>query len=170
MLYFPNVQSHLDDNLQDWFAGGPSPKGWTRDGPAYSPRLAKIVGYHVEWLHVDEVLAKNISEVTRWHVDFLYQYCQNKKFDWRTTRYYNEYLLPRFNDLQAHKIAQRFVDLFEDIKENNVRYSICVADIQEMMLGFRYFRFDGCHRTSCAKILGNNHVKCFVFTVSTSLP
>jgi len=168
MLYLPRkIQSHFDINLADWLAGGPSPNGWTRSGPAHSHCSAKIVGYHVECLDVDEVLAKNTAEVTKWHIEFLRRYANNPAFDWRNTQYYHEYLRTRFNDLHAYKVANRFLMLFEDIKNGKVRYSICVADVQKMMLGFRYFRFDGCHRASCAKVLGIDRLRCFVFTAST---
>jgi hypothetical protein len=146
-------------NMYDWCLGGPKVGGWSRSGPPI--HLNKVVRLnHMKRavICVNDGLAKNESEVESWHISFL-------KGD--QTAYRRDYLGPRYNLHDGEKKCQRFLSLFESIKLEgfNKQHPVYVADVGFLNLGFRYFRFDGCHRLSCSKVLGITEVPAFVFTL-----
>ena len=143
MIYLsPVYQAQLDRNLNDWAAGGPSEYGWTRSGPSFIVPKLVITNHRLEDIKTDEVLAKNMTEVMRWHVAFLENHTNPKD-----TAYFKEYLMPRHrNEKLAMKRALEFIELFHDISENGLNRPVMVAEAAT--LGMKYFRFDGCHRAS----------------------
>lgn len=161
MMYYlgPNIQKHFDANLNDWLAGGPLPTGWTRTGPRLPPLQLKLTGHRLRQIPVDESLAKNRPQTERWHLRFLADHGDVEK-----TPYFLEYLLPRYGGGSARRAVQ-FLEVFEDIRRNGVRRPIWVADVGHLGFGFRYFRFEGCHRTCSVKVLGATTIPAYVFTV-----
>ncbi len=153
------VEKEFADNLSDWFRGGPKAGGWNRTGPELPERQAKLLCYHFEAMPVEEVLAKNREETARWHLSFLKSHTIQEY-----TPYYQEYLLPRYGDRSMDR-AGSFLQLYDDIREEGVLRAVWVADMKHsgMDLGFRYFRFNGCHRTCAAKTVGLKEVPAFVF-------
>lgn len=161
------IEQHFQDNLKDWCLGGPKPDGWTRRGfPTFLPPV-RLVDYSWGELPVEECLAKNRAETARWHLGFLNTLLSlgKRKFYWKKTLYYREYLKPRYDDKAGYARAKSFIDLFDDILDNGVRKAVMVADLEDLKLKFRYFRFDGCHRICCAKIIGDETVPALIFKV-----
>lgn len=159
MIFYMNndIENHFNTNLLDWHAGGPLLNGWTRTGVRLTSVKGKLDRYSLGSILIDDVLAKNRSEVERWHLAFL----KDHK-DIASTDYYKEYLLPRFRD-RSHERAHAFLALFEDIKTIGMKRPVWVADIEVFNLGFRYFRFEGCHRACCAKVLGQTSIQSIIF-------
>jgi len=154
-------QRYFKENLEDWCAGGPKDGGWTRVGPSVSIPNLELASCRKGMILVDDVLAKNRSEVERWHLSFL---------DGNPQSYFAEYLDTRYEEDLADERAKSFLDLLEDIRENGFddKHPVCVADVSNTNLGMRYFRFDGCHRACCAKHLGINEVPAYIFTTEES--
>jgi hypothetical protein len=153
-----DAQREFSANLRDWCDGGPLLGGWTRTGNPIRVVFARLLSYSLTCLDVDSVLEKNPAEVARWHMDFLKNHSNLEK-----TNYYNEYLLPRYNIEKAKCKAAKFLSLLNDIKLNGIKKPIWVADVSTLGLGLRYFRFNGCHRTCCAKYLGIKFVPVLMF-------
>lgn len=151
------IQNEFDRNLKDWFLGGPKEFGWTRTGPSIECKNAKLTSYSSMFVSVDDVLAKNFNETERWHMNFLRN--KNSIFN---TKYYCEYLYPRYG-IESEKRAIYFIDLLEDIKLNGIRKPIWLADVENLKIGFKYFRFNGCHRTCAAKFIGKKEIFSIVF-------
>jgi hypothetical protein len=151
------IQRAFDVNLSDWYRGGPKLGGWTRTGPPLPQRKAVLTHYSFQMIGVDEVLAKNPAETAKWHISFLKQHDVPEH-----TLYYQEYALPQFGDMGVDRYTS-FLELYHDIKKNGVVRSVWVADLADLDLGFRYFRFNGCHRTCAAKVLGIKEVPALVF-------
>lgn len=149
---------HFKENLQDWFLGGPKEGGWTRTGSAITPINVNLASYSRQIISVDDALSKNKFEIKKWHLDFL---------DGKPQAYFSEYLDPRYDEIQANERARTFLDLLEHMRENGFdeKYPVCIVDVSELELGFKYFRFDGCHRLCCAKHLGINEVPCHLFSI-----
>ena len=160
MIFYINDKQHeeFERNITDWHLGGPKKNGWTRTGPKRTKRLFRLVKYHVQQIDVDDALSKNKLETLRWHISFL----QNHS-NWFETNYYKEYLQPRYNVQKSIQRIKNFLELFEDIKHRGIKHAIWVADMQACGLG--YFRFNGCHRSCCAKVLNIPTVPAFVFSV-----
>jgi hypothetical protein len=152
-------QAEFDRNLADWYAGGPRPHGWTRTGPPLPARSVALTRYGLDALPVDEVLAKNAAETTRWHMAFLLGGATVAETD-----YYWEYLVPRYGQVSGGERAAAFRGLRADVARCGVRTPVWVADVGWLGLGFRYFRFDGCHRTCAAKAAGLAAVPALVFS------
>ncbi len=155
-----NAQPLLESNWKDWCKGGPDPAGWTRTGSRFNVPCPTLDYYTRSEIDVKEALAKNIHEVMRWHVEFL---IGNRTLD--ETQYFHEYLAPRYSFMGALRRAQDFLALFQDIQTNGVQVPVQVVDLGNEDLGFRYFRFDGCHRLACALSLGISKVPALIFTV-----
>lgn len=155
------TQKHFRDNLIDWYTGGPKEGGWTRAGIAIDPVEVRLLSAKKDMIPVDEVLAKNRDEVTRWHLAFL---------DGEPQAYFSEYLDTRYDEIKADERAKSFLDLLEDMRENgfNPNWPVHLADVSSLNLGFKYFRFDGCHRTCCAKHLGITEVPALIFSIEVS--
>ena len=158
-------------NLIDWAAGGPKDGGYTRVAdPIYVPH------YHItkmltrKKIHVDDVLAKNFPEVHRWHMNFLKSYKKYGWESWKDTAYYDEYLCSRYNAEDAEERAKSFVDLYDDVKVKGIWKPVYLADVERTNFGFRYFRFDGCHRTCVCKALGIQRVIALLFLISGGSP
>lgn len=160
MIYYTSekVKQEFHQNLVDWHLGGPKSNGWTRTGPPLPLRVAKLTSYHLGEISVDDGLAKNKEETLKWHLAFL---------QGDDSLYLSEYLKPRYNESQIAKRIRSFRQLLTDIQSNGIRKPIWVADISCLDLDFRYFRFNGCHRLCCAKILGIQLVPAFIFKTST---
>jgi hypothetical protein len=155
-----NYEKDFQRNLEDWCLGGPKKGGWTREGEEI--KLTKkifVKNFLHEYVDIDQVLEKNFKEVQKWHIDFLNN---NKHIE--KTKYYIEYLFPRYN-LESIFFAKKFLKLFQTInlKGFNKKNPIMLADISSLNLGFKYFRFDGCHRTACCKVLGFKKIFSLVF-------
>jgi len=157
-------------NLVDWRQGGPSPKGWTREGPPIATPECDLIGVKEQLVDADECFAKNRAETARWHLGFLQTYLRGG--DLRSTAYWLEYLMTRFPAEGAQRKADRFVALFESIAAGGCRPGsyVLLADLAsapglERHFGFRYFRFDGAHRLSCMYMLGTRQIPCLVFSV-----
>jgi hypothetical protein len=165
MLHFDVkvFESHFVENLIDWSKGGPKPEGYTRSGSEiYVPEFngfKKMI--HLD-LPPEQCLSKNKNEVNSWHISFLKNHSNVLE-----TNYYKEYLLPRYKE-QSYKRAVGFMDLFRSIQENGFlrKHPVLVADVSSFNLGFDYFRFDGCHRTSCAYVLGFKKIPAILFTLT----
>jgi hypothetical protein len=166
MLYF-NVSSYeniFQHNLVDWCLGGPKANGWTRTGPFLSIPNVKLKSVVKSIINVDDGLAKNLNEVNKWHISFL-----NNHETISNTLYYSEYLLPRFEHKSAINRAKNFLALFESIKTNGLDGScVFVADMSGLNYPFNYFRFDGCHRLACAKVLGIQWLPAYIFTLEAN--
>lgn len=148
------IQREFNKNLNDWFQGGPKLGGWTRFGSGIDKKRMKIVGYEFKDIDVDDGLAKNLMETQRWHISFL----KGKEEFYRS-----EYLSTRYDSKKCDKIMFKFKELFKDIQLNGVKDRIWVADVSELNLNFNYFRFDGCHRLCCCKVLGIKTIPAIVF-------
>lgn len=147
----------FEGNFLDWRLGGPKENGWTREGSVIETPSITLGGlYKFCPIKVDEGLAKNKKETDKWHISFL----KNKKH-----LYEKEYLHTRYNTIQAEERVASFIDLFNDIKINGVKKSIWVANVSYLNLGFQYFRFDGCHRLCCCKVLGIKEIPAIVFNI-----
>lgn len=155
--------TYFQRNLLDWCIGGPSPTGWTRTGPIITLPALKLRTWEKSVIPVDEVLAKNRLEVEKWHLAFLQGGTPAEK-----TLYWIEYLMPRYTEAEADLRCKTFIRLFKSIRKEGFQTNshIWVADLESLNLGFRYFRFDGCHRAACAKMLGIETVPAYVFSVS----
>jgi len=154
------VHSRFDQNLRDWFLGGPKEGGWTRFGPSFDYKECTIVGYKFDYVDVDEALAKNKEETLRWHINFL----KGNK-----TYYKKEYLETRYDEETQKNRIETFESIFLDIKKNGIIKRIWVADVSCLDLGFKYFRFDGCHRLCCAKVLGIKKVPSIIFQTTSNI-
>jgi hypothetical protein len=152
-------EEFFQNNYSDWCAGGPRDEGWTRGGELVNKVEASLGLYRRERLSVDDCLAKNAAEVERWHIDYL-------KNPLRDSAYFKEYLLPRYREVEAVRRAEDFLTLYRAIRDRGLsdQFPILVADVTQLNLGFRYFRFDGCHRLACCKVLGIETVAALVFT------
>lgn len=152
-------ETMFQQNMQDWCMGGPKRGGWTRFG-THTYLEKKVALKKMKWaiINVDDGLAKNKDEVHKWHISYL-------QGDHRA--YQQEYLLHRYDKKEAEIKCKNFMSLFENIKNEgyNTQHPIYVADVEILGLGFKYFRFDGCHRLSCCKFLGITEVPAFVFTL-----
>lgn len=158
-----DYNSSFLENLADWCAGGPKLGGWTRTGPPLALGGTYRIRYQTAMmLPVEEGLAKNAAEIRNWHLSFL-----KEPHPLTRTLYYKEYLRPRMGHAEAVVRAERFLDLLSSIKEKGVlpKQHACVVDIRDLNLGFRYFRFDGCHRMCCAKVANLSHYPTHVFTL-----
>lgn len=152
-------QRAFESNLDDWCMGGPTASGWTRTGPLITLKTPMLIGMMEQELSVNDVLAKNRAEVDRWHLAFLEDHSQPCQ-----TAYWNEYLMPRYGARRGLEKFREFLSLLESIRFGyNSCSAVFVADVESLGLGFRYFRFDGCHRTCCAKYLGMTSVPAKVF-------
>ena len=154
MLFTNEIEYEKDfqRNLTDWCLGGPKNGGWTREGdPIVLNKKYKIIFLEYKQIKIDDILAKNIKEVNKWHISFLKN---NKNIE--STKYYQEYLLPRYNLKDINFVIKKFISLFENIKNKGFdkKNPIILADVRDLNLGFDYFRFDGCHRAACCKVLG----------------
>lgn len=155
------LQRYFEANLEDWLLGGPKKKGWTREGPPivlnkkFNIKFSKI-----DFVDIEEGLAKNKKEVEKWHISFLRNHT-----DFENTQYFQEYLAPRYTTTGCHDKIKEFLSLFEIIKSKGFdnQNPILVADIASLNLGFPFFRFDGCHRLACCKILDIKKVKFKIF-------
>lgn len=155
MFYMPNkAQREFSRNLLDWSLGGPKSGGWTRVGDRIPVPDIVLVGYRFGNINVDDGLAKNSSEVERWHLQFL---AGNEKM------YLDEYLTTRYDFHQARARADSFVRLLNDIRNHGIKKPVWVVDVEKFGLGMRYFRFDGCHRLCCAKWLQISNVPAIIF-------
>lgn len=169
MLFVDVSQFELpfQNNLEDWCRGGPKHGGWSRSGGVivlpFTPVLSRASR---EVISVDDALAKNFNEVKRWHIEFL-----RSGPEPQSTCYFREYLMPRYNIGDSVARMDQFLKLFNDIRSNgyNQKFPVFVADVTDLNLGFKYFRFDGCHRLSCCKVLGIETVPSYVFTLKPSL-
>jgi hypothetical protein len=155
-----NYEKDFQRNLEDWCLGGPKKSGWTREGEEI--KLTKkifVKNFLHEYVDIDQVLEKNFREVQKWHIDFL-----NNNKNIEKTKYYIEYLFPRYN-FESIYFAKKFLKLFQTInlKGFNKKNPIMLADISSLNLGFKYFRFDGCHRAACCKVLGFKKIFSLVF-------
>lgn len=151
-------------NLAEWASGGPHERGWTRNGPVITVPDYQLDSVRREDLSVDEGLAKNVDNNRRWHLDFITHYGR----EWCETSYWKEYLLPRYGKEDCFERCRMFIHLFESIRDTGYRDGtkpVYIVDLGDDRLGFRYFRFDGCHRLTCAKALGIKTVPCLVFGV-----
>jgi hypothetical protein len=165
MIYVDSrTQKAFNENWKDWCLGGPKRGGWTRSGMRTPCHKVNLLGYRCVEMSVEEVLGKNRMETQRWHIDFLQaRLDQDEKFFWKNTAYYWEYLKSRYDNKEGYRRALSFIDLLGDIADRGVHRSVWVADIQELDLGFRYFRFDGTHRTCAAKVCGFDTVPAILF-------
>lgn len=161
MNHYPSkkCEKEFQRNWNDWFAGGPRETGWTRTGPWRKVKPAKLVTSSRTEIWINQGLEKNPNETAKWHLDFL-----RNSHPLEDTAYYREYLRPRYTEEQARKRAEDFLLLRDDIERNGVKTPIWVADIEQFNLGFRYFRFNGCHRLCCAKVLGHETVPAYIFS------
>lgn len=160
MFYLSNkVVREFDENLLDWCLGGPKANGWTREGKQIKKPNATLCSYSLKKIKVEEGLAKNKSETMKWHINFL----NNKK-----DLYEIEYLQPRYDKNKSEKRMMSFIELFNNIKMNGLKKPIWVADISCLDLGFQYFRFNGCHRLCCFKVLGIDEIPAIVFKTKLS--
>jgi len=160
MIHFlpERAETSFQENLVDWCAGGPKKNGWTRSGAQLSiPKFALHSIDKVE-LPIKEVLAKNFIEVNKWHIDFLKF---NNYSNWKDSLYFQEYLLPRYDIKRAMDRAMSFFNLYENVKKHGVQKPAWVALVDG--LPFKYFRFDGCHRTCCASVCGMDTMTTIVF-------
>lgn len=175
-LAVQGAQAEFQRNLSDWREGGPQADGWTRTGPPVQTPEIRLASMKWRVLGADECFAKNRAEALRWHVAFLRAYRSGGNLD--DTAYWTEYLLLRFPREVAERKRERFIALFETIGAGGYRTNnrVWVADLAsapglQSYFGFRYFRFDGCHRLACLYVLGVTHVPCLVFSVRcTSVP
>lgn len=166
MLHFDvsPYENGFQDNLVDWCLGGPKVNGWTRIGPSFPVPNVRLKSAVKSTINVDEGLAKNVNEVNKWHISFL-----NNPQTIYNTLYYAEYLLPRFEHKAAINRAKSFLALFESIKTDGFDGSyVFVADVSSLNYPFKYFRFDGCHRLACAKVLGIESLPACIFTLEAS--
>lgn len=159
------------NNLLDWSLGGPKKEGWTRAGDiiplSISPDSLSLSRHTEKMLDVDEILSKNTSEVAAWHQNFLLN-MEDASSNLKTTKYYTEYLEPRYDPYECKSRMNTFAFILENMRNNGFDSGkpIYVADLEGVLdLGFRYFRFDGCHRTTVAKHLGIKFVPTFVFSL-----
>lgn len=152
-LYDPNWNKAFLDNLSCWSLGGPREHGWTREGPAIDAVCQLTGEYHLSSLSVTDVLAKNFKELRKWHLDFL---------DGKPQLYYQEYLMPRMDEVQAEQRMADFCDLLESVR-GGFFGAVFVAEVPEEVFGFKYFRFDGCHRACCMYHLGCSEIPACVF-------
>jgi hypothetical protein len=169
-LALSRAQSEFQKNLSEWAKGGPGPRGWTRTGPSLQTPECRLVWIRRRLLEIDDCFAKNRAETARWHLAFLKTYLSGG--DLHNTAYWLEYLVPRFSREVAEQKSARFVALYESIASGGYRprSHVWVADLGsapglESYFGFRYFRFDGCHRLACLHTLGISTVSCSVFSV-----
>lgn len=170
MLYYFDVNwinEIFNRNLVEWCAGGPSQWGYTREGDTiFIDKNYKAVSYERGMLDVEEVLAKNRKETERWHISFL----KGGKIDHKSA-YCVEYLAPRYDSEEIEERMSSLLSLFRSIFRcgYNYRHPVFVADVASLGIGFRYFRFDGCHRTSCAKVLGIKKIPVYIFKLEEDL-
>jgi hypothetical protein len=165
MLYFDvgHYNKSFLDNLLDWSLGGPKKGGWTRTGDKIPvPDGLKLVSATRTSISVDDAMAKNMTEVMKWHVGFLLS-----DSDLEETLYYKEYLWPRHEPRACKWVADSFRSIHEYMKNYgyNYKYPIFVADVKHLDLGMDYFRFDGCHRLASAKVIGMDMVPAYVFRI-----
>lgn len=161
-------------DLTDWFNGGPSKTGWTRTGPIIIPSCdASLAKMTHEDIDVDLALAKNRAEVEKWHISFLRdQTSSSPKTGTEETLYWKEYLSPRYNRTESHQRVNKLLKMFQHMKENGYsrKFPVWVADVRPLSLGFDYFRFNGCHRIVCAKVLGIKTVPACLFSIDVKIP
>lgn len=163
MLHHDSVElrESFFHNLADWCRGGPHPGGWTRGGAAVPVPACHLRRCVHKPISVEDGLAKNRPEVERWHVGFL-----RNRGVLEETAYYTEYLLPRYGPIGSRVRAANFLALHASVGAGYARqYPVVVADVSGLDLGFKYFRFDGCHRLASAKVCGMAVVPAAVFTV-----
>jgi len=141
------------DNVSCWSKGGPRSEGWTREGPSIDVGYELTGEYKFSVISIEDVLAKNIKEINKWHLKFL---------DGHPQLYYQEYLMPRMSEIDADQRMADFCDLLESIR-NGFFGVIFVAEIPEEIFGFKYFRFDGCHRACCMYHLGHREIPVCIF-------
>ena len=162
LKYFdPWLQEVFQRNLSDWCVGGPNPGGWTREGPLVLLDLTcELTGYRFGTVQVQDALAKNQLETQKWHLDFLQNHSVPEE-----TRYFKEYLVPRYSPQEQKERMESFLDLYESMKLGfDDHKPVMVADVSGLNLGFRWFRFDGCHRLCCAAALGMEKIPAWLFT------
>ena len=161
-------------DLMDWFNGGPSKTGWTRTGPLIVPSYEASLGKPShEDVDVDLALAKNRAEVEKWHISFLRdQTSSDPKNGIEETLYWKEYLSPRYNRKESHQRINKWLGMFRNMHERGYsrKFPIWVANVKPLGLGFDYFRFNGCHRLVCAKVLGLKTIPAFLFSVDVRIP
>lgn len=159
MIYYisQKVKNEFHSNLTDWYLGGPKPEGWTRTGCELRMPNIDLNSYYFKLIDVDEGLAKNKYEISKWHISFL-------KGD--THLYEQEYLKPRYDKEKSIIRIKTFMSLLNDIKINGIKNKVWVAEVKKLNIGFDYFRFDGCHRLCCAKFLGIKQVPAIIFRTS----
>jgi len=156
-------------NLADWCKGGPTPDGWTRTGPLIIlDKKVRLLRGRRSYVSVDDVLSKNREEIERWHLSFLRRGKVDKDND-----YYKEYLTPRYSEGDRSRRMVEFFDLLRDVEESGFdeRHPVHVADLEDtgFDLGFRFFRFDGAHRSCVSQVSGIDRVPALVFTVEEDL-
>lgn len=150
MWYIPNnVEQAFQSNLRDWCASNDKSidQHWC------------LTRYCKTEIPVDAALAKNAAQTKRWHISFL-----NDHKIYEETEYWKEYLLPNYFDPKQR--ADSFLELFYSIKSEGIKRLIWVADVTHLDLGFKYFRFDGCHRLCAAKVLGMQMIGAMTFTIN----
>lgn len=161
----PKTQQAFHDNLKDWCLGGPKENGWTRTGlPVVFPPV-RLVNYTYDKILVNDCLAKNRAETQRWHINFLETLVDvgKSKFNWNKTSYYWEYLKPRYSDKDGYARAKSFISLFEDVLDHGIQKPVKVVDLELLDMKFKYFRFDGCHRLCCSKVIGEETIPALIF-------
>lgn len=161
MLHYDAIvglQQAFDDNWRDWCLGGPKPGGWTRAGEAILYRPLRLGHSKRANLKPVEILAKNFAEVLRWHIDFLLRPSEKGL-------YFEEYLLPRMRKSEAVKRAERFLALHRNIIDYGFS-QLCPVYVAKMNQPVTYFRFDGCHRTASAYVLGIPEIPAVVFSTN----
>ncbi len=146
----------FQSNIKDWCLGGPKADGWTRTGPAIRLPSLRLKKFEKKDMLIDDVLSKNSAETKRWHVSFLLG---------NETNYWNEYLFRRYDIEKAEQKAANFKQLLVDVRSRGVIKPVLVADVEFLNLGFKYFRFDGCHRSCAAKVVGFTTVPALIFKV-----
>lgn len=163
--YIPErIQNEFQMNLADWAAGGPKEGGWTRAGNPYPVPEIKLTGYKIDRVSIEDALSKNPIETAKWHIDFL-QTCSHGNWSkWKDTLYYEEYLKPRYDEDAAYRRASTFLSLFDDIRRDDIKQKVWIAKLN--MPACDYFRFNGCHRICCAKVLGETTVPAYIFSTS----
>ena len=157
------AQRQFDANWRDWCAGGPKDGGYTRQGAGIALTPPRLTVKRLATLRPTDLMAKNAREFSLWHVAFLQAYLAGQKLT--ETAYFQEYLRARLSKQESSDRAGKFIELFEDVRQNGVRLPARVADVSRVV-HFPFFRFDGAHRTACAHVLGVKSVSAIVYATT----